>query len=111
MTRTGNSESKGFRLTRDLASWLQGRVSKTCMAAGYPLLPGTGGFAAAIGFGLKMDARSIYLLFPKASLDRNLTAVGEGCVCVRSLGVWERVDVQVGAVDEPEGGYAVASRC
>lgn len=81
------------------------------MTAGYPSLPGTRRFAAAFGLGRKTDASSICLLSPKASLDRNLTAAGEGGVCVKSGHVGERGRAGVGAVDESEGGYAAASRC
>lgn len=73
------------------------------MTAGYPSLPGTSGFAAAFGFG--------HSLFPTASVDRNLTTVGEGCVSVGSGHVGKCGRAGVGAVDEAAGGYAVASRC
>lgn len=80
------------------------------MTPGYPLLPRTRGFGAAVRFGDKMGAGSIHLLFPKASLDGNLTTVGEGG-CVKSGHVAKCESACAWAVDEPEGGYAVASRC
>lgn len=59
-----------------------------------------------------MDASAIYLLFRKTSLDGNLTTVGEGeGWCVKSGHVAKCGSACGWAVDEPEGGYAVASRC
>lgn len=64
------------------------------------------------GEGGKMNASYTYLVFPKASLGGNLTTVGEGVGWrVKSGHVGKCGSACVWAVEEPEGGYAVASRC
>lgn len=63
------------------------------------------------GKGGNMDASYTYLVFLKASSGGNLTTVGEKGWGVKSGHVEKCGSACVWAVEEPEGGYAVASRC